>query len=342
MNSRERVEAAVHFKPVDKAPLQYNYTNVGYYEHGDRLNDLYASLPDDFGPFLRKAIPVLTKDQFDENGNYHEFKKDDWGTLWQFRIYGVAGIPYEYPLDDMDKLKNYILPPQDKIGSAEFFKDKAEAAEHMKHHYLQRWSGSIIEKLKALCPDENVYCDMAMDTKEINRLADMITEYYLERIDYLLALDVDGLYFGDDYGTERAMLISPELWRRFFKPRWKILFEPILKAHKNIHFHSCGYIWPILSDLSELGVNSIWPQLPAYNMKELADHCRSLDLSVAIHTDRANVMTFGTVQQVRDLVKREYETFKMQDGGSWFYVEADNGFPYENIEALVETIALYR
>ena len=56
------------------------------------------------------------------------------------------------------------------------------------------------------------------------------------------------------------------------------------------------------------------------------------------HTDRAITMTHGTPQQVRDLVRREFDTFKMMDGGSWYYVEADNGFPYENLEALVNTI----
>jgi hypothetical protein len=53
-------------------------------------------------------------------------------------------------------------------------------------------------------------------------------------------------------------------------------------------------------------------------------------------------MTFGTPSEVRDLVKREYETFRMHEGGSWFYVECDNGFPFENMEMLVRTIAEYR
>jgi len=39
----------------------------------------------------------------------------------------------------------------------------------------------------------------------------------------------------------------------------------------------------------------------------------------------------------RERVKRA-----MYEGGSWFYIEADNGFPYANLEALVETIAQFR
>ena len=91
-----------------------------------------------------------------------------------------------------------------------------------------------------------------------------------------------------------------------------------------------------------MGVTSIWPQLPAYNMVELAAYCRDLGLAVEIHTDRANTMTYGKPEDVRELVKREFDTFKMDQGGSWFYVEADNGFPFENLVALVETIGEFR
>jgi hypothetical protein len=49
-------------------------------------------------------------------------------------------------------------------------------------------------------------------------------------------------------------------------------------------------------------------------------------------------MTYGPLLDVRDLVLREYETFKLRDGGGWFYIEADNGFPFANLESLVTTI----
>jgi hypothetical protein len=73
-------------------------------------------------------------------------------------------------------------------------------------------------------------------------------------------------------------------------------------------------------------------------MDELASYCRSLGLAVAVHTDRARTMTSGTPGEVRELVLRECETFRLYGGGGWFYIEADNGFPFENIEALVNTV----
>ena len=36
------------------------------------------------------------------------------------------------------------------------------------------------------------------------------------------------------------------------------------------------------------------------------------------------------------------EALRVDEGGSWFYVEIDNGFPFGNVEALLGTIAELR
>ena len=77
-------------------------------------------------------------------------------------------------------------------------------------------------------------------------------------------------------------------------------------------------------------------------MESLAKKCRKLSLAVEIHTDRAFTMTYGTPKDVVRLVEREFKVFEPHKGGAWFYIEADNGFPFENIEALVNTIEKYR
>jgi len=266
MTPRERVKAAINFRKPDRVPVQYYYAPVGYYEHGEKLNDLYSEMEGDFAPFGRIEIPCLPASDFDSEGKYHAFKRDEWGTFWEYRIFGVWGIPKEYPL------------------------------------------------------------------------ADKILEYDSLLVKNAIASGADGISFGDDYGTERGLVMSRQLWRNFFYPRLDSLFAPARDAGLAIHFHSCGNIWDLLPDFAELGVTSIWPQLPVFNMKKLAAHCRELGLAIAIHTDRARTMTFGSPNDVRELVLREYEAFKLYDGGGWFYIEADNGFPFTNIEALVRAI----
>ena len=342
MTGRERVRAAMHYKPVDKVPLQYYYTPVGIYEHGEKINDLYATAPGDFEPFRRLDPVGPAPEDHDAEGRYFAQKTDEWGTVWDYRIFGITGMPSYYPLKDLENLKTYKFPPLPPMSGPEFEADKRRMQEHQKQYYGSAGAGSLFERMIALRSDEEVLMDMVLGTPEQEELADRIAEYDRALAERAVALGADGVGFGDDYGTERALLMSPKLWRSYIKPRLKYIFEPAVKAGLDIPFHSCGMIKDILEDLREIGVTSIWPQLPAYNMEELAHICRDLGLAVAIHTDRANAMTHGTPQQVRDLVKREFDTFRMMEGGSWFYVEADNGFPFANIEALVETIREWR
>ncbi|MGI6174087.1 MAG: uroporphyrinogen decarboxylase family protein [Christensenellales bacterium] len=343
MNSRERVRRAMHYRSVDKVPLQYYYTPVGYYEHGEKLNDLYASLPGDFEPYRRMPIPKIAESCYDIDGRYHELRRDEWGVVWEYRIFGVAGIPKHHPISSPEEMMAYRLPPDPADAGEEFDAYARQVRKRQEDgFYTFGGAGSLYEILLALYGDENVLCDIALDEPAIHDLADRLMRRGLANVRRSVKAGADGIALGDDYGTERGMILSPKRWREFFKPRMREMLEPAAKAGLDIHFHSCGNIMPILEDLREVGITSIWPQLPAYDMKELADRCCSLGLAVAIHTDRARTMTSGTPQQVRDLVRREFDIFRMTDGGSWFYIEADNGFPFENLAALVETVAQWR
>ena len=339
MTSLERVKAAMHFEKPDKVPVQYYYCPVGYYEHGEKLNDLYATLPGDFEPFRRMPVTGPAPDEYDENGRYHYYFDDEWGVTWEKRIFGVTGIPCRYPLEDTSRLAGYRPPVPITPGHPDFPALQARVdAQKAAGFYTFHGTIGIYEKLITLCGDENALCGMALEDEDVAAIADMIAEYGRKCTETAVALGVDGLAIGDDYGGEKSLLISPAMWRSFIKPRLTYILEPAVKVGMDIHFHSCGMVWDILPDFKELGVTSIWPQLPAYDMEKLAARCRELRLAVALHTDRANTMTFGTPEQVRALVRKEAEIFDVQNGGAWFYVEADNGFPFENLKALVETI----
>lgn len=342
MTGRERVRAAMRFQPVDIAPLQYAYASIGYYEHGEKLNDLFARLPGDFEPFARKPIPAPGPECYDAEGLYHAFERDEWGVLRERRIFGVWGIPCEYPLSDLAKLEDFRAPAPPPLSGPEFDALAARTREHKKQFYKLHPAGSLLEQMCALRRDADVLCDIALDEPAIHRLADLIVERSAAEIELAIRIGADGIAFGDDYGTERGLLLSPVMWRSFFKPRLAALFKPAVDAGLDIVFHSCGKVMPLLPDLREVGATAIWPQLPAFPMHELAARCRELGLAVAVHTDRAAAMTTGTPAQVRDLVKREYEAFRMWEGGSWFYIEPDNGFPFANLEALVSQIAEFR
>jgi len=130
--------------------------------------------------------------------------------------------------------------------------------------------------------------------------------------------------------------VAPDVWRRFFKPRYRELFEPIRRANKDIFFHCCGRVTPILEDLREVGVTVIWPQLTAFELTDLARRCRELRLTVELHPDRGDLMQRCGPDQIRAYLARLFDVFDTTHGGSWLYLEIDPGFPFENVEALFD------
>lgn len=223
-----------------------------------------------------------------------------------------------------------------------FEEEKARVKAHQEQYYFLGGGGSFFEKLIALRPFEDVLCDLMDDDEHIIELMDRLVDYYEPQIEALIRMGVDSIGFGDDMGTQENLIFSLDVFRRHFKPRYERLMKPIRDAGIKIHFHSCGQIEKLFPEFADLGVNSVWPQLPLYNTPYYADMLREFKLAVALHTDRANTMTFGTPGDVRELVKREFEIFRPDKGGAWFYIEADNGMPFENLQALVEQVYEYR
>ena len=72
MLPRERMHAAIDFRPVDKAALQYHASPRGFYEHGEKLKKLFDTMPDDFGTVFTGEIPRPPDNAYDENKDYHE------------------------------------------------------------------------------------------------------------------------------------------------------------------------------------------------------------------------------------------------------------------------------
>jgi hypothetical protein len=271
---------------------------------------------------------------FDPDGRYHAIRTDGWGTTWEYRLFGVWGHPIAWPLNDLSNLVTWHAPPSPPMTGPEHEKARAAADIHRKTWYLLGDGGALFETLRWVRRFESILMDIEDDTPEINRIADTINRYNGDLVRHALSLHSDAVTFGDDLGTANALMISPESFRRFFKPRYRALFDPIVAGNSRVFFHSCGMTLAVLDDLREVGATALWPQLPLYDLPDLARRCRSLGIAVQLHPDRGELMQHGTPGQVRDYVLRLLDTFDTAHGGSWLYIEIDPGFPWENVEAL--------
>jgi hypothetical protein len=241
MLPRDRVKAALDFRTPDRIPLQVAPSPAGLHEHGQKLLDLERACVGDFGDPALVTLPEPPgPEDFDPDGRYHAIRTDGWGTTWEYRIFGIWGHPIAWPLNDLSALDTWHAPPLPPMAGPEHETARAAADLHRAEWFLLSDIGSLFETLRWVRRFESILMDIEDDTPEINRIADIIGSYDAELVRSALSLRSDAVTFGDDLGTQNALMISPESFRRFFKPRYRSLFAPAVAAGSRVFFHSCG------------------------------------------------------------------------------------------------------
>ena len=200
---------------------------------------------------------------------------------------------------------------------------------------LSETTARPFERLQFLRGTENLFVDIAYGTAELRRLLEMVHEFYLEDIKGWCRTSVDGVFFMDDWGSARALLINPATWREMFKPLYKDYCEIIHAAGKLAFFHTDGNIEAILGDLVEVGVDAVNSQLFAMDIEELA---RTYKGKVTFwgEIDRQHVLPFGTSEEVRDAVMRVRRALEDGSGGVIAQCEWGKNNPAANVRAVFE------
>lgn len=150
---------------------------------------------------------------------------------------------------------------------------------------------------------------------------------------------VDIMWIGDDYGTQNGLLFSPDMLRKYFFPKLKVMCDLGHKYGAKIMHHSCGSTKQIWPDLIEAGVDiydTVQPEAadmdPAQLKKEFGD---KICFHGTISTQKT--MPFGTVEDVAAEVKLRIET--VGENGGFILASAHNLQPDTPIENI---LAMYR
>ena len=123
---------------------------------------------------------------------------------------------------------------------------------------------SLFEMAWHLTGLEKYMIDMASEEEWIETINDKV-EYFTTGIaEQLVKAGVDALWFGEDLGTQISTLISPELWRKMFKPRHQRIIDKMKAINPGIliMMHSDGAVAPLLDDFIEMGIHVYNPVQP--------------------------------------------------------------------------------
>ncbi len=162
----------------------------------------------------------------------------------------------------------------------------------------------------------------------------MIIENNMKLVEKWLDMGVDIMGFGDDLGTQTALMMSPAAFRKYLKPGYARMFGPCRKAGSHVSLHSDGHIIEIADDLIESGVTVVNPQVRANTLDGLVEGfkgriCINLDL------DR-QLFPFATPEGVKEHISEAVAKLGSKEGGLMLSAECEPDVPLENVEAICQ------
>lgn len=193
---------------------------------------------------------------------------------------------------------------------------------------------------------DNFLMDMYAEPEEVEKLLDALMEQHLatlEKVCRAVGDIVDILRFGDDLGMDSGPFMSPDVYRRLFKPRHKQLCDYVKKHSRMKTFlHTCGSIYQLIPDLIEAGYDVLNPVQTSCRDMEPERLKREFGADVTFWgggSDTRHILNRGTVREVKDDVKRRLEVFA--PGGGFVFNPIHNimpDVPPQNVMAMFEAI----
>jgi len=330
MLRKNRVKKALAHKSTDIVPYNIELTSSELKKVAD-----YLRIEED--SFAEYAGNHAEKISYNIGGSYIKdgLFQDEFGVVWDrsghdkdigiieeilLKEPNLAG--FKFPVPDIEQIRKVTEQAVDN-GTNTFKFGKIGTT-----YFERAWS------LRGM---ENLLMDFLSESGFVGQLLENILDYNLQIIDAAVSFEIDGFYFGDDYGQQTGLLMSPETWRRFIKPGLAKMFKKVKAVDKVVALHCCGNIEAILGELIDIGLDiyqTVQPEV--YDLKKLkAEYGKDITFWGAISTQQT--MPFVSPAELKDVVRKIIDIMNHNGG----YIAAPThrvpeDVPAENVAALIE------
>ncbi len=297
MTGRQRITNISEGKPVDRCGF---WLGNPHWETWPILHEYFGTTDDE-------AVRVLLKDDFRwiQAGNYqHPKGKPMFDMQRKGKELSAAG--YFADCESVTEVEDYDWPDPDYLDFTEVMNLLKNSLE------VYRASGFWSPFFHEVCDFfgmENYFMKMYTHPEVVHAVTKQIVDFYLEanrRFFRAAGNMVDGFFFGNDFGTQSGLMISPELFGEFVSPYLKQLTEIGHEFDRQVILHSCGSIYRVIPDLIGFGVDALHPiQAKAANMdaESLAKDFRGKVAFIG-GIDTQDILVNATPEQVKEDVRR--------------------------------------
>ena len=314
MTSRDAVRKTLEFRnssgpvPRDLWILPWAQNNYGP-ELKSILSDYppdIAQVPDSHKVYAQK--PICSGNMYVEGE-----ARDEWGVVFKNIQRGIIG-EVKSPIvidEDWEDLSRVHFPEElltlDTAKINEFCSGTDQFV-------ISGGSLNLFERMQFLRGTEMFFCDLALENPGMLKTLDRVHDFFCSLAElWCRNTDIDGLFIQDDWGAQRALLINPRIWEKYFKPKYRDYVSIAHKYGKKLFFHSDGYTLDIIPHLIDLGIDAVNLQIFCMGIEKIARFKGKITFWGEI--DRQYLLPRGTAEEI-DAAVHEIRAAIWEQGGA--------------------------
>ncbi len=339
MNKKERVLAAIQFKPVDRIPTTFRANNY----LADRLMEHFnIEAPINLGQDYKKLLNRLGADFWSSgtkidkfstllpeyNGKPPQEPYIDDGTFFytigikakkaKMRIYDIEypNVGVDPPLADInspEELKNGFL--SSKLDLFDFSKMKNKYRDFDLKDPGEEdviCIGSLSSLFMICCylrGMENFLMDMVFNQGLAERITKEVGEFCIEfNKRELQSVGSEAVYYGtwDDVAGTNGMMFDPKLFKKYFLPIYQELISNNKKHGLFFGWHICGSVHEVLPMMIDAGIDVFDVVQTSAKDMEIENIYKLYGKSVCLHgsLDIQKLLVEKTAKQVKEEIKK--------------------------------------
>ena len=333
------MDKITHFKNI----MERRSDRCGFWHgfpHGESRPRLfeYFGVKDDFelGEKLGDTFMVL----FDGGGEYNHPARGN--NAFDIQSGGVPRFS-ELTDDDIGSLEDYDWPDAKHVDFSRFAEASRPARESMTPVLSGSWA-CFFHTVAGLFGMEDYFMKMHTDPNLVLEVTERVVKFYTGMNDKLYAEHGSGfhaLFYGNDYGTQLDMIISPAMFRKFVMPYQKKISDQAKSYGMYSVLHSCGAVSKAIPDMIDAGIDALHPiQALAAGMdaESLAEKFKDKIVFIG-GVDTQVLLREGSAAQIKNEVRRLKKIL-----GNNFIVSPSHeavlpDVPPQNIAAMAEAAA---
>jgi hypothetical protein len=279
INSIERVKTALNFEGPDKVPIWKAFggesdvftmfrmpSKQWQPGHIENEKSLFPYVGDD--SIIKAKLWTWERPDWAQLPKFDRWldiipreEIDEWGTIWKRAGVDTMGHPSRPSLPDYTKLDDYIekyTPLYEDKNSYSFFIKLSKTMGKDKYRMCSLNLGPF-QMAANMRGFSELLIDHRRKKQELKNLLEFITNQFIifENMWVKYNADPHGFILYDDLGEQKGPIFSLKMFKEYWEPVYRPLFETAHDLGCHFHLHCCGKIDPIIPLLIEWGLDAL-------------------------------------------------------------------------------------